>query len=243
MMLELIYPNEYNKFVGIFKDKIDTKSYIPRFSIPIEISTQSYKNLLLLKTNLSFKDVINNLIEKYSLDIPKEDPYKEMQEYLYSLQMQKCFNKPLNEIVTRYNHKEVDFNIKIRVELYKEGWNPTQIENYMYKHVLKTPFNYTLNLEYYNILINNILLKLNISRKEGFMKVGRPPLPLTIKNISKERHLKITKDNMRKKYTYTSSYEKILPFLFTKEEVNEFEKVVKDKNLVDKIKMLSLNDN
>ena len=241
--LELIYPDEYDELKVIFKEKINDKKFLPRFSIPLEISTQSYKTLLLLKTKLSFQDIINILREKHNLNIPTEDPYNEMQVYLYTLQLHKCFNKPLSEIIPRYNSKEIEFNMKIRVELYKEGWNPTQIENYMYKYVLKKPFNYNLNLEYYNILINNILLKLNISRKDGLMKVGRPPLPPLLKSISKEKHLKITKENMRKKYSFADAYEKAKKSLFTKEESDELLKIVTNETLVNKIKNLSLNDN
>lgn len=239
-MLELEYPLEFDKYKNIFKEKLNTNSYIPRFSITLEILTQAYKNLLLLKTDLSLMDIINILRDKYSLDIPNEDPYNEMQIYLYTLQLQNCFKKPQSEIITRYNSKEIDFNIKIRVELYKEGWNPAQIENYMYKHVFKKPFEYTLNVEYYNILINNILLKLNISRKYGYMKVGRPPLPPLIKDISREKHLKNTKESMRKKYSYANAYEKSKEYFFTKEEVDELLKVITNKSLVNKIKNLSL---
>jgi len=241
--MDLEYPVEFDNYKNIFKEKINNNSYIPRFSTSLEVITQAYKNLLLIKTDLPLMDIITIIRNKYNLNIPKEDPYNEMQVYLYTLLLQKCFNKPQTDILPRYNSKEIDFNIKIRVELYKEGWNPTQIENYIYKHVLKKPFNYNLNLEYYNILINNILLKLNISRKEGYMKVGRPPLPPLIKDISKEKHLKITKENMRKKYSYADAYEKIKESLFTNEEVDELLKVITNETLVNKIKKLKINDN
>lgn len=236
--MELEYPLDFDNYKNIYKEKLSNKSYIPRFNDTLEVITQAYKNLLLLKCDIPLIDIIRILRDKYSLTLPNEDPYNEMQVYLYTLQLQKCFNKPQTEIISRYNKEEIDFNVKIRIELYKEGWNPIQIENYMYKNVLKKEFNYNLNVEYYNILINNIFLKLGITRKEGYMKVGRPPLPPLIKSISKEQHLKNTKDNMRKKYSYATEYENIKDYLFTKEEVDELLKIVTNKELVNKIKRL-----
>ena len=46
-------------------------------------------------------------------------------------------NVSLEDINNRYDYKDIDFKVSIRIELFKEGWKISQIEKYIYKYILK----------------------------------------------------------------------------------------------------------
>jgi len=157
------------------------------------------------------------------------------------------FEFPLEKIKERYtfDYDEVEERMYFRLELYSNGWEHYQIENYVYKHLLKKELDFEWDnslIAYYKMFINNIANQLNIKRKICSLKRGRPPLPLTLKEYKKNKHKIKVKLSMKDIYEKSKRFDSISKHLFTSDEVKYLENVVKEGTLLSKIKMLSNED-
>ena len=206
------------------------------------INRRTDATFLLLNTNIKFIDILQHVRNKYNYMVTLDKPERDIIQYSY-----KCiclyYKIPLDEIKKRYtdNYDEVEERIMFRIELYKEGWNIEQIERYIYKYLLKEDY-VEGDIEYYKHMYYNFMLRIEIHKKEKDYKIGRPPLPYSIKQYIKSKHLCKIRDNMRKKYLYSNEYEKIKDNLFTKEEVEEILKNIKNISIINKVKNLQLFD-
>ena len=150
----------------------------------------------------------------------------------------------VNKIKDRYvtPPDEVEERMMFRIELYKEGWNVEQIENYIYKYILKkeTPI---IDTSVYNYYTNTMNL-LNIYNKEREKRIGRPSLPPLLKEYVNKKHKRKVKEGMRKRYKHSNSFESIKSNLLTNDELQVLEDMFEDKNdkLLLKLKRLNIRD-
>ena len=185
----------------------------------------------LRKKTKIYKDIEENIFEK--------DFIQYISKYLLLL-----FDFPLEKIKERYtfDYDEVEERMYFRLELYSNGWEHYQIENYVYKHLLKRDFDFEWDnnlIAYYKMFINNISNYLNVKRKICSLKKGRPPLPLSLKKYIKDKHKLKVKLIMKDIYDKSKRFDSISEYLFTGDEVKYLGSVVKEETLLTKIKMLS----
>lgn len=125
----------------------------------------------------------------------------------------------VTNIKERYSidYSQVKDRLFFRVELYKDGWDPEQIEHYLCKHILKCDYHNT-DKDLVNNMYHNLMEKLKISNKYKTKKVGRPNLPETVKDYLKEKHSEKTRKNMELTYDYSKKYKQIKDNLLTHKE-------------------------
>ena len=149
----------------------------------------------------------------------------------------------LEEVKDRYTdpYDEVEERMLFRTELYKEGWNIDQIERYIYKYMYKIEYDLTeTDLEEYTVRYNNVLNKIIEYKKEREKKLGRPSLPLILKNYLKTKHASKVRENMRERYKASDKYENIKKFLLTKDDLEGLTKIVTDNKVLDKLRGLTI---
>jgi hypothetical protein len=170
------------------------------------------------------------------------DTMLEIQQYFAEVQNKVHLQKKEDEIVCRYVSKDECNNIRkkmsIRIELYKAGWDPEKIEAYIHKFIIKTKLDDSIKYQWYELIMVNTFRKLNIDRDIPLLKVGRPPLPETIKTMIQEMRTMSIKENMRVKYRQSNEYENIKNCLLTEEEFKKVERVLDDENIINKLRGL-----
>jgi hypothetical protein len=207
------------------------------------INRRTEYNYLLLNTPLSFIDIVTKVRDKYNYMKTIEQPEIDTIQTSFKIIMLNK-NTPLEDIKKRYsdNFEEVEERMFFRFELYKEGWNIEQIERYICKYLTKTPYK-ELNLEYYEHIYYNMMIWLEIYKKDKIKKIGRPSLPSSLKRYIRSKNVEKTRDEMRKKYEYSNKYENIKDNLLSLEELNKLEKEVTDKDILNKLKYFTIGIN
>ena len=196
-------------------------------------------NYLIVNTRDNFLDIClkNKRHDYYSIKPPARDMIQ-FNSKLVSL----MYDLTLEEIKERYTdpYDEVEERMLFRTELYKEGWNIEQIERYIYKYMYKMDYDLTkTDLEEYIVRYNNVLNKVIEYKKEREKKLGRPSLPLVLKNYLKTKHASKVRENMRERYKASDKYEHIKEFMLTKDELEALKQVITDKKILEKLRGLT----
>ena len=198
---------------------------------------------LFLTTNMSIIDIEKEVLSSHNIPIKFNSIKTDFLQYNFLLN-NKILNMDVNKIKDRYvtPPDEVEERMMFRIELYKEGWNVEQIENYIYKYILKkeTPI---IDTSVYNYYTNTMNL-LNIYNKEREKRIGRPSLPPLLKEYVNKKHKRKVKEGMRKRYKHSNSFESIKSNLLTNDELQVLEDMFEDKNdkLLLKLKRLNIRD-
>jgi hypothetical protein len=167
-------------------------------------------------TDLKVLEIVNKVNEKYDnpyiLNIFTIDMYHHMTDIIAE-------TIGVNNIKERYSidYDQVKERLFFRVELYKDGWEPEQIEYYLCKHLLKCDYHNT-DKALINNMYHNVMEKLKITNKHKTKKVGRPNLPETVKEYLKEKHSQKTRKNMELTYDNSKKYKQIKDNLLTHKE-------------------------
>lgn len=197
-------------------------------------------NYLILTTREKFLDICLNFRRKSTSEV--KPPARDMIQFNCKL-LSLIYGLKLEPIKERYtdSYEEVEERMLFRTELYKEGWTVEQIEKYIYKYMYKTDYDLTkYDLEEYTVRYNNVLNKIIEYKKEREKKLGRPSLPIFLKNYLKSKHASKVRENMRERYRSSDKYESIKEFLLTKDELEGLKTIVDDENILDKLQMLTL---
>ena len=198
----------------------------------------------IIATNVKILDAVYSVRKKTKIykDIEENIFEKDFIQYTGKI-MLLLFDFPLEKIKERYtfDYDEVEERMYFRLELYSNGWEHYQIENYVYKHLLKRELDFEWDnnlISYYKMFNNNITNQLKINRKICSLKKGRPALPLSLKKYIKNKHKIKVKLSMKEIYDKSKKFDSISEYLFTGDEVKYLENVVKEETLLTKIKML-----
>jgi hypothetical protein len=167
-------------------------------------------------TDLKVLEIIKSVNEKY------DNPYIlnmftiDMHHHMTDIIAQTI---GITNIKERYSidYEQVKDRLFFRIELYKDGWEPEQIEHYLCKHILKCDYHNT-DKALVNNMYHNLTEKLKITNKYKDRKVGRPTLPETVKEYIKEKHSQKTRKNMELTYDYSKKYKKLKDNLLTNKE-------------------------
>ncbi len=211
--------NELTQTHFLWKDELLTTNLIP-----YNMTLTKLQNILsetinfLTNTDLKVLEIVKAVNEKY------DNPYvmnvftKDIYHYTANIIASSI---SLENIKEKYeiDYDEVQERMFFRIELYKDGWEPEQIENYICKYLLKCEYHNTDKELIYN-MYHNIMEKLKINNKNKHKKVGRPNLPESLKLYIKEKHSKKTRKNMELTYDYSKRYKQIKDNLLTEKEHN-----------------------
>lgn len=120
------------------------------------------------------------------------------------------------------NHTEKDYDserMSLRLDLYTNGWEPYNIETYLYKKLLKRSYHNT-DISIINNMYNSLSkqLKLIIVKREKIK--GRPPLPPLVKDYIKRKNLEKSKKVMDTTYENSKKYTELKQFLLSPEEID-----------------------
>jgi len=198
---------------------------------------------LILTTNMNFIDIIIDTNKYYNLNINLDQSIKDIFQYSFK-RFSEYFKIPEEEIKNRYvdNYEDVEERMFFRIELYKNGWNMEQIEKYIYKYLLKQEY-VNHNLHFLECLFYNFISKYDFFIKEKTKKMGRPSLPIIIKNYIKTKLKKKTKEDMRKIYKSSNIYSKIKNKFLTFEELNKLTQLISDKTILEKLQYFTITKN
>jgi hypothetical protein len=204
---------------------------------------------LLSTTDLKILEIIKKVNESYNVKYVMNDFTKDMHHYMVNIMAESI---GMSNIKEKYeiDYEEVQERMFFRIELYKDGWEPEQIEKYICKYILKCDYHNTdkdLVLNMYH----NIMEKLKISNKNKPKKVGRPNLPESLKKYIKGKHSEKTKKNMDLTYDYSKKYKQIKDNLLTEDEYKflyEYLKTFpvsfnKTTTMIEKLRNLKIDDN
>ena len=197
---------------------------------------------LISNTNLSFIDISNFVKNKYSYVIYNHQLSRDITQYTYDI-VSNVININKDDIIKRYSdpYKDVKERMMFRIELYKYGWDVSQIEKYICKYFLNNDkYCEDIDIHMYEIVYNNIMLKLEICKNNKTKKVGRPSFPPLIKEYIKQKHLNNIKEGMRLRYKYSDEYKKIKECLLTKDEASIIVSFLNDDTLKNKINGLTI---
>jgi hypothetical protein len=178
------------------------------------------RNILLLKSNIKLLDLINMVNISYNKPIIQNiQHYKDILQYTFKIHGLKQ-NLTLDNIKTRFNdpYKEVEERMFFRFELYKHGWSIYQIEKYIYRYLLKKPFIESYITNKYIHMFNELMMLTNTSQNKQYNVVGRPCLPISLKNHINKKNKQQIKNNMNKKYEEVKLYNTLKNNLLTYEE-------------------------
>ena len=239
--LEYKYNEEYKELKEFFKGRVPSNCSI-RFNIDFFLSFITYSYLLYLKTSIKYIDIVKSLSAKFNMPFLLNPIILEIQQFFAEVQNKVHLQKTEDEIVNRYMSKDECNDIRkrmsIRIELYRVGWEPEKIEEYIHKFILKKEFEDNIKYQWYDLIMANTFRKLNIDRNIPLIKVGRPPLPKMVKDIIQELRSTSIKENMRLKYKQSNEYENIKDCLLTEEEFTKIQKVLDDKIILNKLEGL-----
>ena len=196
---------------------------------------------LMITTNMSFLEIEHYIRNSLKYRIIVDLDIREL-DFVHTVFKVAClhFGFELEDIKQRYSipYEEVEERMLYRIEMYKENWDIKSIEKYIFNYLLKTKY-IEVNEEYYTYYYNNLIkiyygVKIPVKNN----KKGRPSLPKILKNHSIEKHKKVIKENMRKKYEL---YYKLKDLLLTDTDTEIIESKFEDKNdpLLLKIKKLN----
>jgi hypothetical protein len=204
----------------------------------------------MLETDLKFIDITLSLHKKYNISIQYNQTVYDF--YQHFGKMLANYFESMNEekIKLRYtdDYSAVEERMFFRMELYKFGWKPPQIENYIYKYLLKRKeklnFNNSTQLQLYYNLYHNTSIKLNlvINKRINERKVGRPKLPNELKNYLKKKHLTKVRENMKHTYEGYKEYKNLKNNLLTQDEYELLVKSIEDYTKLKKEKMNYCNN-
>ena len=211
---------EINEFD--FLPKGETIEILSSNLIPYKMPFRKFQDILsetvdlLGFTDLKVLEIIKSVNEKY------DNPYI---LNIFTIDMHHHMTDIIAEIIgvtnikERYSidYNEVKYTLFFRVELYKDGWDPEQIEHYLCKHILKCDYHNT-DKALINNMYHNLMERLKITNKHKDRKVGRPTLPESLKIHLKEKHSIKTRKNMELTYDYSKKYKQIKDNLLTHKE-------------------------
>lgn len=126
----------------------------------------------------------------------------------------------LSEGLKGHTDKDYDSErMTLRIDLYTNGWEPYNIETYLYKKLLKRPYHNT-EISIINNMYNSLSkqLKLIIIKREKIK--GRPPLPPLVKDYIKRKNLEKSKKVMDITYENSKKYTELKQFLLSPEEID-----------------------
>jgi hypothetical protein len=194
---------------------------IPKRKFFIERSLQVEK---LINDNYDINHIVNYYNDNYGVII--DDILKELIECHYYI-MYLITNKE-NSITANYrNNKKNIEKTFIRISLIKEGWNGYSIEKFIKRHY-EVKYKIEKHILFYFFISNMFELK------DTLLKVGRPLLPLEIKDIIKSIYKVKNKEKINKIYSIYYSINN----LFSTEEIEILIKDCKDNNLIKKLELL-----
>ena len=198
---------------------------------------------LLFNTELSFIDIVTTVRNKYNYMTNIKQLERDTIQTTFKILMLKK-NILLEDIKKRYsdNFEDVEERMMFRFELYKEGWDIEQIERYIFKYLLKLPY-IDINFEYYEHIYYNMMIWLEIYKKDKIKKIGRPSLPPSLKQYIRCKNIDKTREDMRKKYVSANKYEVIKENLLTLEEIIILKKEVTNKDILNKLKYFTIGIN
>jgi len=225
--------------------------------IPYKIPISKVKDVLysivelLSTTNLKILEIIKKINDLYNTQYIINIFTKDMYHYMVNHMAEKVCMSSIKEKY-EIDYDEFQERMFFRIELYKDGWDLEQIENYICKHMLKCDYHNTDK----DLIINlyqNITTSLKITNKDKPKKVGRPTLPVTLKKYIREKHSQKTKKNMEITYEYSKRYKKIKDNLLTENEYNFLYNYLKTfphnlsfentPNIIDKLMSLKIDGN
>jgi len=187
-------------------------------------------SMIISKSHLKIIDIIKAVYESKNEPIILNEFTKDF--YQYSII---SFSEGLK------SHTYDDYDperMSLRLDLYTSGWEPSNIENYLYKHLLKRPYHNTdisvINSMYISL---SEQLKLVINKREKIK--GRPPLPPLVKDYLKRKQLQKSKRVMDSTYENSKKYIKLKQFLLLPEEIDYIITNIKGRSdIIDKISHL-----
>lgn len=204
------------------------------------VNRRAEYNYILFNSDIPFMDIVKSVREKFNYRPCIEQSERDFMQTFFKIVMLNNGFK-LEDIKKRYKdpYEEVEERMMFRFELYKDGWDIEQIEKYISRYLKKDEYT-PLDLEYYEMIYYNMMILLEIYKKEKKNKIGRPSLPLSLKRYIKGKHIDKTREEMRKKYEYATKYEKIKDKLLTSEDLVKIESQINDKELLEKLRFLAI---
>jgi len=157
-------------------------------------------------------------------------------------------NFDLDHIKQRYDsdddYHKVEERMFYRITFYINNWDINRIENYISKHLMKNKnknINNILNSEYNYYLYSNLIKFLDLKIKFGDKKLGRPSLPLEIKERNKVKHKNENKIIMKNKYDLYNRFKDIKENMLTSEEFNLISEKIQDRtDIINKLKKITM---
>ena len=178
---------------------------------------------LINNTNLTIIEIENNIRKKYNIIQFQNKQHIEYMVYFYYIIFE-FFN-----IIDKDRYKDCEIetiknNMEIRIELYKNGFNINNIENYMNKYIYEEKNIFNSEIYYiFNYLLDNIIkLKNIIVISKG---KGRPKIPLKLNEIIKNKKKIKMRNIMSKKYKIINNIKEIK---LTKNDINYLLSLIKD---------------
>lgn len=218
-----------NKFIYITDKEEIFKRRVEAYDMLINTN----KNLIEIEEEIRRKHGMKNLLIQTQRDII---------QYYYIIYKDKL-NIKIEDIKKRFadNPDDVEERMLFRIELYKDGWSIDQIESYIYKYMLKKNKPELDEIIYKNYF-HNVMVMLNIVKKERESIKGRPSLPPILKRYVRQKHIKKVRSNMRVIYKKSEIFDSIKHSLLSEEEICKLVTEIKDEKLISKIKNLYIRE-
>jgi hypothetical protein len=187
-------------------------------------------HILFLTTNMNIIEISEYVLKQDGLTTPLYQSKRDFSQYNFTLR-HNILNMSIEDIKKRYLDppEEVEERMMFRIELYKDGWTVEQIENYIYKNILKQPLP-KLDIKLHIHFYENTMKRLNINKKEREKEIGRPSLPPLLKDYIRNKHRSKNKEVMRQTYKFSKEFYRIKDNLLTKEDIVRLEGMFDDKN-------------
>lgn len=135
-------------------------------------------------------------------------------------------------------HTEKEYNserMSLRLDLYTDGWEPYNIETYLYKKLLKRPYHNT-EITIINNMYNSLSKQLNLVINKREKIKGRPPLPPLVKDYIKRKNLEKSKKVMDTTYENSKKYTELKQFLLSSDEIDFIVKSIGERtDIIEKI--------
>jgi hypothetical protein len=187
-------------------------------------------HILFLTSDMNIIEISEHVLKQDGIKVPLTQTKRDFSQYNFTLR-HKIFNMSIEDVKKRYldSPKEVEERMLFRIELYKDGWSIEQIENYVYKNLLKQDVP-NIDNKLYIHFYENTMKQLNINKKEREKSIGRPSLPPLLKEYIKNKHRSKNKETMRQTYKCSNEFYRIKNNLLTDEDIRRLEGMFIDKN-------------
>jgi hypothetical protein len=215
-----------DKVIDFWTEAILSDSYI---SIPDKNAVlRRVKNAytLLLTTNRNIIDIEEEIMERKLNQIERD-----FQQHNLII-LKDILNMNDKELSSRFidDFEGVKDRMFFRIELYKNGWTIEQIENYIYKYMLKKEAPCIDEIVRKNNYHNLMVVYFNINNNKNLKCKGRPKLPQSLEYYLKRKHADKVKDNMRKGYKKQDIFDTISNNLLTDDEIKLIESKFENKD-------------